>query len=231
MTFHYRYRKQIILTTIIVVVLATTIITTTVYFHHPKEEKTISSLTVKKKEKESSSIEKEQETYMVDIKGEVNNPGIYQLSSDARVIDVINEAGGLTEQADTTVINLSKKITDEMVIIIYSQQEVQNWIDTKEQKQYLQEQCISPREGQTQNDACIEEDEKESSPSSTNSSIININTAPKEELMLLNGIGEAKADAIIAYREETPFETIEDIKNVSGIGDSIFEEIKDHITV
>ena len=49
--------------------------------------------------------------------------------------------------------------------------------------------------------------------------------------MTLNGIGESKADAIIAYREETPFESIEDIKNVSGIGDSIFEDIKDHITV
>ena len=107
MTFHYRYRKQIILITIIVVVLAATI-TTAIFFYEPKEEKTISSLTVKKKEKESSSTEQE-EKYMVDIKGEVNNPGIYQLQSDARVIDVINEAGGLTEQADTTVINLSKK--------------------------------------------------------------------------------------------------------------------------
>lgn len=231
MTFHYRYRKQIILITIIVVVLVATI-TTAIYFYEPKEEKTISSLTVKKKEKESSSTEQEKEKYMVDIKGEVNNPGIYQLQSDARVIDVINEAGGLTEQADTTVINLSKKITDEMVIIIYSQQEVANWLETKEQEQYLQEQCIAPREGQTQNDACIEEEPKEdTSSSSPTPSIININTASKEELMTLNGIGESKADAIIAYREEKPFESIEDIKNVSGIGDSIFEDIKDHITV
>lgn len=227
MSFHYRYRKQIIIIVIVILVI-TTLITTTIYFYEPKKEQKISSLKIKKTTKESKKSQTEQEKYMVDIKGEVISPGIYELENNSRVIDVIKLAGGLTENADTTVINLSKRIEDEMVIIIYSKWQVENWEETQEQEKYLQEQCTSPRDGQTKNDACIE-DAEESTDSSL--SIININTATKEELMTLTGIGEAKADAIISYREKMPFTKIEDIKNVSGIGDSVYEEIKNHITV
>ena len=115
-----------------------------------------------------------------------------------------------------------------MVIIIYSKWQVEHWKETKEQEKYLQEQCISQKEEQAKNDACIDDTEE-----NTNStpSIININTATKEELMTLTGIGESKAEAIISYREKTAFTKIEDIKNVSGIGDSIYEDIKNNITV
>ena len=230
MTFHYRYRKQIIIT-IIVVLIVSSLTITTIYFYEPKKEKKISSLKVKKTSnpiKEDTSNQKENKKYMVDIKGEVQTPGIYELENSSRVIDVINEAGGLTENADTTVINLSKKISDEMVIIIYSKWQVEHWKETKEQGKYLQEQCISQKEEQAKNDACIDDTEE-----NTNStpSIININTATKEELMTLTGIGESKAEAIISYREKTAFTKIEDIKNVSGIGDSIYEDIKNNITV
>ena len=230
MTFHYRYRKQIIIT-IIVVLIVSSLTITTIYFYEPKKEKKISSLKVKKTSnpiKEDTLNQKENKKYMVDIKGELQTPGIYELESSSRVIDVINEAGGLTENADTTVINLSKKISDEMVIIIYSKWQVEHWKETKEQGKYLQEQCISQKEEQAKNDACIDDTEE-----NTNStpSIININTATKEELMTLTGIGESKAEAIISYREKTAFTKIEDIKNVSGIGDSIYEDIKNNITV
>lgn len=230
MTFHYRYRKQIIITIIIVLIVSSLTITT-IYFYEPKKEKKISSLKVKKTSnpiKEDTLNQKENKKYMVDIKGEVQTPGIYELENSSRVIDVINEAGGLTENADTTVINLSKKISDEMVIIIYSKWQVEHWKETKEQGKYLQEQCISQKEEQAKNDACIDDTEE-----NTNStpSIININTATKEELMTLTGIGESKAEAIISYREKTAFTKIEDIKNVSGIGDSIYEDIKNNITV
>ncbi len=226
MSFHYRYRKQIIIIVITILVM-TALITTTIYFYEPKKEQKISSLKIKKTTKESKKSQTEQEKFMVDIKGEVISPGIYELENNSRVIDVIKLAGGLTENADTTVINLSKKIEDEMVIIIYSKWQVENWKETKEQEKYLQEQCISPKEGQTKNDACIDNTEE----ITTTSSVININTATKEELMTLTGIGEAKAEAIISYREKTPFTKIEDIKNVSGIGDSVYEDIKDYITV
>lgn len=226
MSFHYSHRKQIIIIVIVILVI-TALITTTIYFYEPKKDQKISSLKIKKTTKESKKSQTEQEKYMVDIKGEVISPGIYELENNSRVIDVIKLAGGLTENADTTVINLSKRIEDEMVIIIYSKWQVENWKETKEQEKYLQEQCISPKEGQTKNDACIDNTEE----FSTTSSVININTATKEELMTLTGIGEAKAEAIISYREKIPFTKIEDIKNVSGIGDSVYEDIKDYITV
>lgn len=161
----------------------------------------------------------------MDIKGEIINPGIYSLEANSRVIDVINLAGGLTQNANTTVINLSKKITDEMVIIIYSNEQVANFSKTKEMEENIQEKC----QGDTiKNDACIEtSDEQEQT-----SQMISLNTASKEELMQLPGIGEAKALDIIKYREENGlFKNIEDIKNVSGIGDSLFAKIKDFITI
>ena len=98
MTFHYRYRKQIIIT-IIVVLIVSSLTITTIYFYEPKKEKKISSLKVKKTSnpiKEDTLNQKENKKYMVDIKGEVQTPGIYELESSSRVIDVINEAGGLT---------------------------------------------------------------------------------------------------------------------------------------
>lgn len=229
MTIHYRYRKQIIVIIAIILVISSLTITT-LYFYKPKKEKKISSLKIQKKSnpiKEDTTYQKKLEKYMVDIKGEVISPGIYELENSSRVIDVINQAGGLTKNADTTVINLSKKIEDEMVIIIYSKWQVEYWKETKEQEKYLQEQCISQKEGQAKNDACIDEIEE----SSTSVSMVNINTATKEELMTLTGIGESKAKAIMSYREKTPFTKIEDIKNVSGIGDSIYEDIKNNITV
>ena len=224
MTFHYRYRKQIILGISLVIVLATTI-SSIIYFYEPKKEKKIEKVAVEKIKKETKKEDTEK-LYMVDIKGEVISPGIYELPSTSRVIDVINKAGGLTDIADTSVINLSKKIEDEMVIIIYSEYEVNNWLKTKQEEDYLQEKCQNSEDSKIENDACISDNAIEN-----NETLININTATKEELMTLSGIGETKALAIISYREKTPFTSIEDIKNVSGIGDSTYNEIKDHITV
>ena len=224
MTFHYRYRKQIILGISLVIVLATTI-SSIIYFYEPKKEKKIEKVAVEKIKKETKKEDTEK-FYMVDIKGEVISPGIYELPSTSRVIDVINKAGGLTDIADTSVINLSKKIEDEMVIIIYSEYEVNNWLTTKQEEDYLQEKCQNSEDSKIENDACISDNVIEN-----NETLININTATKEELMTLSGIGETKALAIISYREKTPFTSIEDIKNVSGIGDSTYNEIKDYITV
>lgn len=180
----------------------------------------------KDKENEKSSSQKyEKITYKVDIKGEIVNPGIYSLEEGSRVIDVINMAGGLTENANTTIINLSKKITDEMVIIIYSNDQVNDFAKTKEIEEQILDKC---NDGEIRNDACIETEEEEEPTTKP----ISINTATKEELMNLPGIGEAKALDIIKYREENgPFQNIEDIKNVSGIGDSLFAKIKENITL
>lgn len=186
-----------------------------------KEEKEEVILEDKKLQKK----EEKDELLKVDIKGQVINPGIYELKMSSRVIDVINMAGGLTEEADTSVINLSKKITDEMVIIIYSYTEVEDFSKTKEIEKQVQEKCTKNEIYSIQNDACI------STSSNEMNGLVNINTATKDELMNLQGIGESKAKDIIKYREENgQFNSIEDIKKVPGIGDNLFASIKENIT-
>lgn len=178
---------------------------------------------VKKKEKQEA-----QEEIKVDIKGEIKNPNIYSAKAEDRVIDIIKKAGGLTKKADTSLINLSKKVKDEMVIIIYSKEQIKEYEKTKEKEQQTLEIC---NQEEVKNDACI--DEKENAQTKENNTgRININTATLEQLLTLPRIGESKARNIISYREKNNgFKTIEEIKNVSGIGDSIFDQIKDYITI
>ena len=222
-TFHYRYRKQIIIASVILILIVTTSI---VYINiRPKEKPKIKEekITLKKEKKETK--EEAIEEYKVDIKGEVINPGIYTLKKYSRIIDCIELAGGLTENANTTVLNLSKKITDEMVIIVYSNAEVAEFKKTKELEKQVQDSCIQKNEDSLKNDACIDDD-------SSNTSLISINTATEDELSSLSGIGPSKAKQIVEYRTTNgPFKTIEDIKQVPGIGDSIFAQIKDYITI
>lgn len=152
----------------------------------------------------------------VDIKGAVNKPGVYQVSDNTLVNDVITLAGGLTKNGVTTNINLSKKVTDEMVIYIFTKNELTKVTTTTP---IIKTEIIEVNN-------CIKEENMESS-----NGLININTASKEELMNVSGIGESKADAIIEYRKTNSFKSIEDIMNISGIGESVFAKIKTYITV
>lgn len=168
---------------------------------------------------EENKITEETKKIVVDIKGMVASPGVYEVDSFARVNDVIKLAGGLIEGADTSMINLAKIVSDEMTIIIYSNEEVL--------QKYKDEVCICDCP-EIKNDACINNNINES----TTNKLVNINTASKEEIMTITGIGETKADAIIKYREDNgDFKSIEEIRNVSGIGESLFEKIKNYITV
>lgn len=167
----------------------------------------------------------------VEIKGAINNPGVYELDDNSRVIDVINIAGGLTENADTNLINLSKKINDEMVIIIYTREEIENYNNNKIKTEYVYIEVPSCPD--KVNEACIEayKEEKQENKEETNN-LININTANIDELTKLSGIGEAKAKLIIEYREQNgKFKEIKELTNVKGIGDSLIEKIKDNITI
>lgn len=223
MSFHYRYRKQIIIVIFILTIIGVSsfFIVKNIMSNKKKEkDEVIVEKSIEKKEVETKEL------LQVDIKGEVINPGIYELDSESRVIDVINKAGGLTENANTSVINLSKKITDEMVIIIYSNEEVNDFKTTKEIEEQVIEKCIQKDDNSLRNDACIENDKNNMLTGK-----VNINTASLEELMTLEGIGENKAKSIIEYREtKSKFNTIEDIKNVNGIGDNLFAQIKENIT-
>ncbi len=173
-----------------------------------------------KEENKNDSVE----YVIVDIKGEVTTPGVYELIKGSRVIDVINEAQGLTSNANTRYINLSKILEDGDAIVIYSNDEIEN--ASKEEKIEVTTPCVC----EDVNSACIENNtNKENNQTSEK---ININTATQEELTSLSGIGESKAKSIIKYREENGnFKSIEDIMKVSGISENLFAKIKENITV
>lgn len=157
---------------------------------------------------EDENIDEEPEYIMVHISGQVFNPGLIELKNGSRVIDAVNSAGGLKEEADLDRINLAKKLVDEQKIYI---PKIGEEIDIVEEE-----------------DGSSESTQENSGDSSNK---ININTGTKEELMSLPGIGEVLAERIIEYRESNSFKSIEDIKNVSGIGDKKFESIEDMIIV
>ena len=153
---------------------------------------------------------------------------------NSRTNKLIEKAGGITEEADTTYINLAKKLQDEMVIIIYTKDQIKK---AKEKEtlapKEINNTCICPK---ITNDVCIAKEnitqKTETKTEETKTNKININTASEEELQTLTGIGASKAKAIIEYREQNgPFNKTEDITNVSGIGESAYEKIKDNITV
>lgn len=240
MTFKYRYKKQIILGSIVLVTLL--VIGGFIgvkCFHKEENKKETTSMKIAKKKTNSSFVKADStktdtkdKIIFVDIKGEVAVPGTYEMKETDRVKDVIETAGGLTQKADTSVINLSKRLTDEMVIIIYSAYEVQNFKETKAKEQAAFDACKYSDSYGLANDACVETGGETQMDDSATTGSVNLNTASKEELMTLTGIGEAKADDIITYRTtNNGFKSIEEIKNVKGIGDSIFDKIKDRITI
>lgn len=157
----------------------------------------------------------------VDIKGSVKKPGVYQVSADSIVWDIVNLSGGFTKNAYTKNINLSQKVKDEMVIYVFSKNEMSKMNNTVKTDTACTTNVINY-------DNCIT---IEKNATETSTSLVNINTASKEELMNVSGIGASKADSIIAYRIKAPFSKIEDIMNVSGIGESLFDKIKKYITV
>src|SRR5574344_802554 len=135
-------------------------------------------------------------TIRVDVKGEVNKPGVYILNKGEIILDAINMAGGLTKKANTSDINLSKELTNEMVIMVSSN---------------ATNKSINSQNNISSNNQ-----------SSKTSSKVSINTGSLSELMTLTGIGEAKAKNIISYREKNGlFKKIDDIKNVTGIGEAL----------
>ena len=163
----------------------------------------------------------------VDVKGAVKKEGVYELEEGARISDLIKVAGGLKSNASTKYLNLSKKLTDEMVVKVYTDKQIKNMNITYT----VQEECKCSTEdiSDCAGASTIIKGE-ESSSSSTNK--VSLNKATKEELMTLSGVGESKALAIIKYREDNNgFNAIEDIMNVSGIGESLYNKIKDFITL
>ena len=163
------------------------------------------------------------ETVKVDVKGAVKNPGVYELFLGSTIKDAIDTAGGTTSSAVTSNINLSKRLSDEMVVYVFTKTEI------KEAESKNQIVCEIPK---CECETISIDNGITGEIGNTENKKISINSATLEELMTLDGIGEAKAKAIIEYRTTNgPFERIEDLLEVSGIGDAMFENIKDKITV
>ena len=126
-------------------------------------------------------------TKQVEVKGEVNNPGVVTLKWEGTAQDAIEKAGGLTETADTQSISLMEQLSPDTVLVIPSIQETKD--------------------------------------------LVSINNASLEELDTLPGVGPSIAQRIIEYRKEQPFTSLDDLKNVNGIGDKTFEKMKEQISL
>ena len=147
----------------------------------------------------------------VDIKGEVLHPGVYEFSCESRMQEVIKKAGGFTEEADETKINLAQKITDQMQLIVPN--------------------VHSKQEGGVTEGNSEKGSSTNTSVSNSKQGTININTATLEELQTIKGIGKKKAEAILQYRKEHgAFRTKEDLLQVKGIGKKALEAIESQVT-
>ena len=175
------------------------------YFNKNKTEDysgvSFSNISNETNNKDEKAENRHDEKIFVDVKGAVKHPGVFETTKDKRVKDLIEEAGGLLDDADTSTLNLSQKVKDQMVIYVLKHGEKPKQIS-------------------------------DSGSSSSNTDVININTANKERLMKISGVGKTKAEAIISYREKNgDFKKKEDITKVHGIGKATFEKIKDKIEV
>ncbi|HEM6488450.1 helix-hairpin-helix domain-containing protein [Streptococcus suis] len=158
-------------------------------------------------EETSTEVSEESSQLVVDVKGAVAKPGLYTLAADARVNDVVEAAGGLTSQADPKSINLAQKLSDEAVVYVASKDE-----------------NISVVASTTASSAMSQEEK--------NTSLVNLNTATEADLQTISGIGAKRATDIIAYREANGgFKSVDDLNNVSGIGDKTMESIRPYVTV
>src|SRR5699024_5864282 len=179
------------------------------------EDEIIMTNTTEEKDEISEKIEESSnnlsnEDKKIYISGEVVNSGVYDIKDGDRLDDLVKRAGGFAEKADLNSINLAMRLEDQMKIYIPNIDENQN---------------------KSTSDTNLTIGAINTSNTHKKSQKINLNLATKEELMSLPNIGEKRAQAILDYRQENKFQKIEDIKNVSGIGDKYFEAMKDLITV
>lgn len=160
------------------------------------------------KSNEISQAETEGQLVTVDVKGAVKKPGVYQLQSNSRVHDALEKAGGLTDEADLKSVNQAQKLSDEAVVYVAKVGE--NAVDVTTSAPASATSGI----GQAK------------------SALVNLNTATEADFQTISGIGQKRAQDIIAYREANGrFKSVDDLKNVSGIGAKTLEKLKEYVTV
>ncbi|WP_295746103.1 helix-hairpin-helix domain-containing protein [uncultured Limosilactobacillus sp.] len=141
----------------------------------------------------------------VDVKGAVNKPGVYELRRGSRIAEAVNQAGGFRPDADNNQVNLAKQVNDQQMIYIP-----------------MKGEQVAPNDGSLAS----------GQQADSNSQVVNLNTATKEQLTTITGIGDKKADLILAYRQQHgQFSRVEDLKNITGFGDKTIAKIKDQLSV
>lgn len=161
------------------------------------------------------AFQEQDETDMgyVYVCGAVKAPGVYGVFEGMRVFEAVEAAGGFTEAADTMWLNQAEQVSDGQRLYVYTQEETMQLQSAQESSEPV----------------FFQETQRDTEASGTK---VNLNTAGREALMTLPGIGEVKADLIISYREENgAFSSIEEIQNIPGIKNAVFLKIKDQITV
>jgi competence protein ComEA len=202
-----KYKKSVMIISILLALIG-------FYYHFFKDSTTSELINAKEEEDlltlaeteesvaETTGEEIEKSIFVIDVKGEIVHPGVYEMEAGARVHQLIKEAGGLNDDADEMAINLAAPLEDGMVIYI-------------------------PRKGEGEDNPIPIQSQQEDKDEK-----VNINLATSEELQTLTGIGPSKAETIITYREENGlFKAPESLLEVSGIGEKSLEKIKDEITV
>lgn len=205
-----KLNRNILVSIIITTFLLSALVYNLLYINNKKNE-IIQEVSEEENFEEEEIIKEEEKIIYVHIAGAVNNPGLYALPEGARVNDLVIEAGGLLDEADLTEINLAYILNDATKVTIPKKGE-------GIKKDSIISNKISYISGNTSKSNTLGK--------------ININTATVSELNTLTGIGEATANKIIEYRNNNNgFKSIEELKNVSGIGDLKYAKIKDHITI
>lgn len=188
------------------VTICTLIVVVLVFVDFREERGTVSEIPPWLEESEEAELEEETEdgVLVVDVKGMVASPGVYELEVGSRLFEAIEKAGGFTDSANREGVNLALRLEDEMVV-------------------YVPEEGVEEGAGPVLAVEMNETDHEDT---------ININEATEADLLTLQGVGPSKAAAIIGYREENgPFATVEELMNVSGIGEKTFEALEPFIRV
>ena len=173
----------------------------------PKEDTSLPSGSQQRSEEKTDSS---QEKIMVDVKGAVRQAGVYELPVGSRVYDAVQKAGGMTDEANSQSVNLAQKLEDESIVYVAKNGEE-----------------VAPVASASASAGTTGDGEKQSKDGK-----VNLNTATEAELQTISGIGQKRAQDIIAYREEKgKFQSVDELKNVSGIGQKTLEKLKEHVTV
>ena len=169
-----------------------------------KEDTSLSSSSQQRSEEKTEST---QAKIMVDVKGAVRQAGVYELPVGSRVYDAVQKAGGMTDEANSQSVNLAQKLEDEPIVYVAKNGEE-----------------LAPVASASAETTGGEKQSKDGK--------VNLNTATEAELQTISGIGQKRAQDIIAYREEKgKFQSVDELKNVSGIGQKTLEKLKEHVTV